>query len=258
MDILDKIYKLEKDADEFGFRWDNPLQILQQIKSECQEVAEQIDNNSNLEKKSILQEEISDLMHAVFSLCVFLGFDIKETINISIEKFAKRMFMVRKLALENGNDNLSGSSFSERMYYWDLAKEKLAVNTHLKDFDDLVIYPVLDIDKALKSFNQDRGLMHDIFKSMIEYEIPENLKMIDKARDGKDWNMIADIIHKIKGGAMYCGTTKLQYACLYYEKYMKSEKIEDLEEILEKVLDVCDETQAKIKSWLADKKEFFK
>lgn len=269
MNILEKIFKLEKNADEFGFRWDNPSQILQQIISECQEVAEHIDNNAILEKNADLQEEISDLMHAVFSLCVFCNFDIEETINISLDKFERRMHMVRKIAEENGIDNLSNFSFAERMRYWDEAKKRLLLskyklksdfvnNTINKDFDDLVIYPLLDIDKALKSFNQDRALMHDIFKSMVEEEIPETLQTIYKARTYADWNTIADFIHKMKGGAMYCGTTKLQYACIYFEKHMKNEKIEDLPKILEKVLDICDETQIKIKSWLADKKEFFK
>lgn len=283
MNILEKIYNLEKDADNFGFRWDNPLQILQQIRSECQEVEEHFNHDSLIEKNSDLQEEISDLMHAVFSLCVFCDFDIEETINISLEKFLSRMFMVRKLAAENGVDNLSKHSFAERMAYWDAAKERLIANKFqpdsslvneiiMKDFDDLVIYSLLDIDKALKSFNNDRSLMHDILKSMVEHEIPESLEVIYKARRDDDWDAIAQMIHKIKGGAMYCGTTKLQYACVYFEKHMKNilaqkslknaklrvSKHQDLQKLLDNLLDICNETQVKIESWLADKKEFFK
>lgn len=283
MNILEKIYNLEKDADSFGFRWDNPLQILQQIRSECQEVEEHFKHDSLLEKNSDLQEEISDLMHAAFSLCVFCEFDIEETINLSLDKFLSRMLMVRKLAAENGIDNLSKHSFAERMAYWDAAKERLVLNKRqpdsliineiiMKDFDDLVIYSLLDIDKALKSFNNDRALMHDIFKSMVEHEIPESLQVIYKAQVERDWYTIAEIIHKIKGGAMYCGTTKLQHACVYFEKHMKNILMQnpsknsrlsdanhlDLQNLLNKLLDICDETQVKIKSWLADKKEFFK
>ncbi len=267
MDILEKIFKLEKDADEFGFRWDNPAQILQQITSECHEVAEHLNKHSSVEKSLELQEEISDLIHAAFSLCVFCDFDIEETINISLDKFTKRMYMVRKIAAEKGIDNLTNHSFSERMQFWDAAKERLLLIKQeskitdkeiLKDFEDLVIYPLLDIDKALKSFNQDRALVHDIFKSMVEYEIPDNLQVIYKARLAGDWETISDLIHKMKGGAMYCGTTKLQYACINFEKYLKKENMENSLALLDKVLEICDETQAKIKSWLADKKEFFK
>ncbi len=272
MNILDKVFKLEKEADEFGFSWENPEQILQQITSECNEVAEQLNNNHIPEKNTELQEEIGDLLHAVFSLCVFCGFDIKETINISLDKFAARMLMVRKIAAEKGIDNLQGHTFSELMQYWDAAKERLLLandkekhkNNNKKninpdcDFADLVIYPLLDVDKALKSFNQDRSLVHDIFKSMVEHEIPQNLQIINKARENEDWDTITELVHKMKGGAMYCGTTKLQYACIYFEKYKKIKNLENLQEPLDKLLTICDETQDKIKGWLADKKEFFK
>lgn len=282
MYILEKISKLEKEADLFGFRWDNPQQILEQITSECQEVAEQLDANPIVEQNAELQEEISDLIHAAFSLCVFCDFDIEETINISIDKFVKRMFMVRKIAEEKGIDNLTSHSFSERMQFWDAAKERLSaeisnIKTDVsnkpidKDFDDLVIYPLFDIDKALKSFNQDKALVQDILKSMVEHEIPETLQSIYLAHAEENWDAIADLVHKMKGGAMYCGTTKLQYACTYFEKYNRlfakhaadgevqaDSTIEDRNNLLDKLLEVCSETQIKIKSWLADKKEFFK
>ncbi len=114
--------------------------------------------------------------------------------------------------------------------------------------------------------------MHDILKSMVEHEIPDSLEVIYEARVNEDWDTIAEMMHKIKGGAMYCGTTKLQYACVYFEKHMKnilaqknsndailrSINHQDLQNLLDKFLGICKDTQAKIESWLADKKEFFK
>lgn len=129
MDILDKVYKLEKDAEDFGFSWENPGQILQQITSECQEVQEHIDAGQAFEQNSDLQEEVGDLIHAAFSLCVFCGYDIRETINISLDKFEQRMLMVRKIAAEHGVANLTGCDFAELMQYWDEAKTRLAVKS---------------------------------------------------------------------------------------------------------------------------------
>lgn len=126
------------------------------------------------------------------------------------------------------------------------------------DLEELIIYPVLDVDKALRSFNQDRALVHGVFKSMVEQEIPDDLKVIADARQQNDWDTISALIHKMKGGAMYCGTTKLQHACLYFEKCKKTGDTQQLNWMLEQLLKVCDETQLKIKDWLADKKEFFK
>lgn len=126
------------------------------------------------------------------------------------------------------------------------------------DLDELIIYPVLDVDKALRSFNQDRTLVHGVFKSMVEQELPADLKVIADARMQNDWDTVSALIHKMKGGAMYCGTTKLQHACLYFEKCKNSGDTQQMNWMLEQLLMVCDETQLKIKDWLADKKEFFK
>ena len=129
MDILDKVYKLEKDAEDFGFSWENPGQILQQITSECQEVHEHIEAGGSFKQNPELQEEIGDLMHAAFSLCVFCDYDVRETINTSLDKFETRMLMVRKIAAEQGVANLTGCTFAELMQYWDEAKTRLAVKS---------------------------------------------------------------------------------------------------------------------------------
>lgn len=126
------------------------------------------------------------------------------------------------------------------------------------NLQELIIHPVLDVDKALRSFNQDRTLVHGVFKSMVEEEIPSDLNLIAAARAKNDWEEVSALVHKMKGGAMYCGTTKLQHACLYFETCKKTGDIKQLNWMLEQLLVVCTETQNKIKDWLADKKEFFK
>lgn len=122
---------------------------------------------------------------------------------------------------------------------------------------DLVVYPLLDIDKALRAFGQDRALAYDVFKSLVEDEIPGDLRLIAEARAKNEWGTVVEFVHKIKGGAMYCGITRLQHACLLFENYKKFDDIEQLNFMLEQVLLVCAETQEKIRGWLADNKEFF-
>lgn len=76
MNILEKIVNLENEASEFGFAWEKAEQIIEQIQSECIEVSEHL----KTENRTELQEEMGDLMHAVFSLCVFCKFDPHETL----------------------------------------------------------------------------------------------------------------------------------------------------------------------------------
>lgn len=66
-DVLEKIVKLEQDADAIGFRWENTNQIMAQIQSECEEVHEHLQQGITSANRLDLEEEIGDLLHAVFS-----------------------------------------------------------------------------------------------------------------------------------------------------------------------------------------------
>lgn len=124
MDMLDKLIRLEKEAESFGFKWDNTHQIMAQINSECDEINEHLSqaNDSNAHK---LQEEIGDLLHAVFSLCVFCNFDAKETLTKSINKFERRLNAVKTIAQESGIATLNGHTFDELMKFWNQAKKRV-------------------------------------------------------------------------------------------------------------------------------------
>jgi uncharacterized protein YabN with tetrapyrrole methylase and pyrophosphatase domain len=119
MHTLDTLTRLEKEASEFGFKWETPQQIKAQIESELKEIDVHL-HDKDTEK---LQEEIGDLLHAVFSLCLFCNFDPQETLAKSVMKFERRFSAVKELAKTKGWDTLNGKSFNELMEIWNEAKK---------------------------------------------------------------------------------------------------------------------------------------
>jgi uncharacterized protein YabN with tetrapyrrole methylase and pyrophosphatase domain len=119
-DLHKMIVDIEKDSESFGFKWEHLGQIIEQIKSECDEVAQNLDQKGSLEH---LQEEVGDLMHATFSLCVFLHFDPHQTLAKSVKKLVKRLNEVKRLAKEKGCESLDSHSFDARMALWNEAKK---------------------------------------------------------------------------------------------------------------------------------------
>lgn len=119
MNSLKKIALLEQEAADFGFKWETAQQILVQIRSEVAEVEVHLQDKN----KAKLQEEIGDLLHAAFSLCVFCELSPEETLTNSIDKFEKRFMKVKQLASEKGLTSLNGFEFSELMNFWDQAKK---------------------------------------------------------------------------------------------------------------------------------------
>ena len=117
--LLKKVEKQEAEAQKFGFYWDNFLQLIEQIQSECAEIQEAWDKKQS----APLQEEIGDLIQAAISLAVFCKFDPYETLQKSIEKFQKRYDAVVRMALEDGRSNLHNQPIDVLMNYWNRAKK---------------------------------------------------------------------------------------------------------------------------------------
>lgn len=118
MDIFKKLTTLENNATDFGFRWENPQQIITQIRSEIDEIMVHLQDKD----KNKLEEEIGDLMHAVFSLSIFCQLNPQSTLEKSVNKFERRFNAVKQIAAEKGLTSLNGKSFDELMYFWEKAK----------------------------------------------------------------------------------------------------------------------------------------
>lgn len=119
MDIFKKLVRLEKSADAFGFSWETADQIKEQIESELLEIKAHLNDTDT----SKLQEEMGDLLHAAFSLCIFCHLDPQITLTNSIDKFERRFEAVKTLSKQDNLHSLQGKTFEELMSYWKKAKK---------------------------------------------------------------------------------------------------------------------------------------
>lgn len=122
MDLLDKVVFLEQEASAFGFEWETAAQIMAQIQSECVEINEHFGSEKEPANQVELQEEIGDLLHAVFSLCVFCNLSPRHTLEQTLAKFERRLNAVKEIAKEQGLIHLSGFEFNDLMAIWQKAK----------------------------------------------------------------------------------------------------------------------------------------
>lgn len=119
MNVFKEALRLERETNEFGFRWPHYSYILAQIKSECAEIEESLEHQESRER---LQEEIGDLMHAVFSLCATQGFDPEETLAKNLEKFEQRFKALKQTTQEAGYQSLIGLPVEAQLEFWKRAK----------------------------------------------------------------------------------------------------------------------------------------
>lgn len=118
---LQALIELEKDARNFGFEWPDVHMILEQIRSECDEVEEVLINK---QAHIRLQEEVGDLLHAVISLCQFFNFSIEDILGQTTKKFDARIKALKQISQQKGFQNLRGQPISVLLEMWALAKKK--------------------------------------------------------------------------------------------------------------------------------------
>ena len=122
MDVFEKFLKDHNFVNDFGFFWDNHLQIIEQISSELKEVTVEIEQSN----RKALQEELGDVLHACFELIAFLGLDAKETLELSVAKAAIRYEMLQKITHEEGVACFANLPRETKLAYWEKAKQRLA------------------------------------------------------------------------------------------------------------------------------------
>ena len=118
--LISRVVRIEKQAKDYGFYWCDFASVLEQVRSECDEVEELL-NDANSSKER-LKEELGDLLHAVFSLCVYCNQNPQQTLEQALKKFEKRFALTKAFAEKDGHLDLHGKTSEEMMKYWHKAK----------------------------------------------------------------------------------------------------------------------------------------
>ena len=112
-------------------------------------------------------------------------------------------------------------------------------------------FPVLNASAAMKVMGNNVKLFNDILKSIVDKDLASDLAEIERAHECNDWESVEKTAHRMKGGFVYCGITKLAMACQYLERYRKAGHTTHLEALYQQLRVVADETVITINRWLS-------
>ncbi len=116
----------------------------------------------------------------------------------------------------------------------------------------LSTYPLLDIAEGIKTTGTEEGLC-EMLQFFID-TLPDDMQLLKIAHEANDWDKTQQLAHKIKGGVVYVGATRMKMACQYLERYWKVGKRDLLEQLYQQLLQVTDESILAIQEWLTQKK----
>ena len=84
---------------------------------------------------------------------------------------------------------------------------------------------------------------------LVKESLPEDVSQLKVAHDDGDWELTQKLAHKIKGGVVYIGATRLKMACQYLERYWKSGGRDLMEPFYQQSLVVINDSVKEIKSF---------
>lgn len=109
-------------------------------------------------------------------------------------------------------------------------------------------FPLLDSEQALNSC-RDKAVLIELLALMAD-KLPADLMAMREAYNQQDYTAVEKISHKIKGGAVYVGTTRMKYACQYLERYWKTGERAYFTELYHQAVHVIEDTCNHITQWL--------
>ncbi|WED42098.1 PAS domain-containing hybrid sensor histidine kinase/response regulator [Legionella cardiaca] len=110
-------------------------------------------------------------------------------------------------------------------------------------------FPLFNLHTALTNLGS-QDTVKELLNLMVNTDLPQEEYEIKQAYKEKNWDKIEKIAHKMKSGALYCGTIKLQYACQYLERYLKAGHSHYREKLYHQLDAVLTQTKTAIIDWL--------
>ncbi|HAU0368102.1 TPA: response regulator [Legionella pneumophila] len=130
--------------------------------------------------------------------------------------------------------------------------ESSKIRNDLPDSDEELFqlgqFALLDSEEALKNCGSNNMLVEML--RLRTQELPTDLEQMKNAFSTDDYPLVEKAVHKIKGGAVYVGTTRMKYACQYVERYWKTGQRELFEALYHQAVSTIDETITYIEGWL--------
>jgi len=117
-------------------------------------------------------------------------------------------------------------------------QQQLKTEKELQKDEEQILFVLpeatIDFDDAVR-MNGSEDAAKELLVMLVD-SLPQELAALQAVYKQQDWKSIQDITHKLKSGACYCGTHRLQVACTNLEKHLKDNKTELRDKLYEQLL----------------------
>lgn len=121
--------------------------------------------------------------------------------------------------------------------------ERLSPDKPESSIDALQLIPLLDFERAIKLVGHQKFITECL--SLLIKELNEDLPRVKQEYKAKNWRAMKDRIHKWKGGASYCGATRLMTVCQQLYSVLENPSVIEttVTTLYQQLLQVVEQTQ---------------
>jgi len=119
---LEKSYKIQKKAAEYGFDWINIQDVIKKLEEEISELKQELDMPEESLNKTNIERELGDILFAAVNISRFLNIDPCLALHSTNKKFIRRFSYVQDRLKENKME-LSREQMEAMELYWNESKE---------------------------------------------------------------------------------------------------------------------------------------
>ncbi|BCA95165.1 hypothetical protein TUM19329_15260 [Legionella antarctica] len=112
-------------------------------------------------------------------------------------------------------------------------------------------FALLDWEEGIKNCGGNESLLKEMLTLMISQELLSDLEQMKLAFSKQEFTTIEKIAHKIKGGCVYLGLTRIKYACQYVERYWKTGERKLFNQLYHQAVKTIEESCTYINDWLS-------
>ena len=122
----------------------------------------------------------------------------------------------------------------------EIKSEKQTEKTERTEKESDVSQKVIDLELGEKLAGGNKVMAFNMLKMLVN-ELPETKnKMIQAYHQEKDIKKLGDVVHKLHGGASYCGTPLLKEAAKNLEVAARNGKTKQIKELFEQLMNEID------------------
>ncbi len=107
--------------------------------------------------------------------------------------------------------------------------------------DNIQSLPLLNKEKAIKLLGSEETL-HELLELLVS-SLTKEIAELKQYHQNKDWQGIGALAHKWKGGASYCGASRLEKICKEIQTVLRAKSSEEPEILYQQLLQVAEETK---------------